>query len=243
MADLRLNDFKALTFDCYGTLIDWERGILSVLRSWAVRRSLDVADDELLDAFSKAEHRCQEAEPGALYPDVLRAVHRRLADHFDVSNMEEDANALAGSIKDWPAFDDSPAALEVLKRHYKLVILSNIDKASFAHSNAKLGIEFDAIITAEDVGRYKPDHGHFLQAFDVLAKMGIARHEILHVAQSLFHDHVPAKALGLCTVWVDRRHGQSGWGATPPPSSEVRPDLVVTTLAELARQVMQAKSV
>lgn len=237
MTELPLRNYKALTFDCYGTLIDWEQGILSVLRPWAVRHALDTTDVQLLDVFSQAEHRCQEATPSALYPDILRAVHVRLATHFGLSSLEDDADALAASIKDWPAFEDSPAALATLKRHYKLLILSNIDKSSFAHSNVKLGVEFDAIITAEDVGSYKPAPGHFQRAFEVLAKMEIARHEILHVAQSLFHDHVPAKALGLSTVWVDRRHGQGGWGATPPPPVDVQPDLVVKTLAEFARLV------
>lgn len=234
MSNLDLTEFTALTFDCYGTLIDWERGIRSVLGPWSKRHALGATDEELLDAFGAFEHRCQEEMPQAAYPDILRAVHDRIAERFGVRPDRGEADALAGSIKDWPVFTDSPGALRRLQRRFKLLILSNIDRRSFAYSNAKLGVVFDAVITAEDVGGYKPSHGHFTRAFDLLGRMGVERGEILHVAQSLYHDHAPAKALGMRTVWVHRRRGKTGAGVTPPPPSEVRPDLVVSSLGELA---------
>jgi FMN phosphatase YigB (HAD superfamily) len=113
------------------------------------------------------------------------------------------------------------------------VIVSNVDRASFARTNAQLKVEFDAIITAEEVGAYKPDHRMFQRAFEVLAGMGIERHEILHVAQSLYHDHVPAKALSMTTAWVDRRRGRKGAGATPVPVESVVPDITVGSVKEL----------
>ena len=231
---MEFGGFKILTFDCYGTLIDWETGILRVLRLWAREHSLAASDNELLRVFAREESELERMMSGVLYPDVLRAVMNQIAVDYDVEPNPEDADALARSVGDWPPFPDSAAALARLKRRFKLGIISNVNHASFAHSDEKLGIDWDLVITAEDAGAYKPDRRPFQMAFDVLEEMGIEKGEILHVAQSLFHDHVPAKELGLATVWVDRRRGLEGWGATPPPEAPVRPDLVVATLAELA---------
>jgi 2-haloalkanoic acid dehalogenase type II len=230
---LRLSEFKALTFDCYGTLIDWERGLLDVLRPWAERHRVDVNDERLLEEFAHAEAACERATPTALYPDILRAVHRRIAKRLGVPASDSDADWLAESVGNWPPFDDTVAALQQLKKTHKLAIISNVDRQSFAETNRLLQVEFDAIITAEDVGAYKPDPRVFLRAFGVLAGMGVQRNEILHVAQSLYHDHVPAQALGLTTVWVDRRRGRSGSGATAAVDTQVNLDLVVPHLAEL----------
>lgn len=230
---MRLADFKALTFDCYGTLIDWESGILEVLRPWAARHGVAAHDAELLAAFAEAESACQHAAPRALYRDILRAAHCRIAQRWGKPHDPAEADALACSVGDWPAFADTVAALERLKTWHKLVVVSNIDRASFARTQQKLRVDFDAVITAEEVGAYKPDARMFGRALEVLSRWDVHPNEVLHVAQSLFHDHVPAKALGLKTVWVDRRQGQPGWGATPPPAEEVRPDLVVGSLAEL----------
>lgn len=226
--------YRALTFDCYGTLIDWETGILAVLRPWAVRHRLTLGDEALLAAFGEAESRIQKEAPRTPYPEVLRASQRALAERFGVAQEPDAADRVALSVRDWPAFADSPAALAYLKRHYKLVIVSNVDRASFAYSNEKLGVEFDAIVTAQDVGSYKPAPAHFHEAFKRLTALGVARAEILHVAQSLFHDHVPAKALGMTTVWINRRAGKEGWGATRPPESAVAPDAEFPTLGAMA---------
>ena len=231
---MRLSDFKALTFDCYGTLIDWERGLLAELRPWAARHRLDVSDDALLAAFGEIETRCEAETPAKLYPDILAEVLRRLAKDWSVQLSSGEAEAFGASVGRWPAFPDSADALKYLKQHYKLVILSNVDRASFAKSNEKLGVVFDRVVTAQDVGSYKPSLRNFEHVLgEVDRYLGIRRGEVLHTAQSLFHDVVPAKSLGLATAWVNRRKAVGGgWGATPP--AEAKPDFEVASLGELA---------
>ncbi len=231
---MRLTDFEALSFDCYGTLIDWETGILATLRPWAERHGLAVSDDALLAEFSRLEPELEAAHPATLYPDILAEVFRALDHHFARSVSDAEARAFGQSVKDWPAFPDSAAALAYLKRHYKLAILSNVDRASFAHSNRRLGVEFDLIVTAEDVGSYKPTPRNFEVLLERLAALGVVKERLLHTAESLFHDHVPAKRFGLATAWVYRRAGKGSFGATRAPDESVRPDWQVTTLAELA---------
>jgi 2-haloacid dehalogenase len=231
---MTIRDFKALTFDCYGTLIDWENGLLAVLSPWAARLGVRVSDERLLEVFAEVEAAAERETPQARYTDILRKVHARIAAAFHAPSSDSDAEALAQSVGDWPTFPDTVAALQELKQRHKLVIVSNVDRTSFARTNAKLGVVFDAIITAEDIGAYKPDQRIFLHTFAVLERIGIRRDEILHVAQSLYHDHTPAKTLGLTTAWVDRRRDKPGWGATVPPSGSVKPDYVVASLAELA---------
>ncbi len=233
---LCLTHFDALTFDCYGTLIDWESGLLAVLRPWVDRVGAAITDDELLAAYGVAESAAEKLTPTAPYPDILRAVHICLAERFSVHPSLADANALAHSVGEWPAFSDTRAALKRLKTKYKLAIVSNVDRASFARSNEKLDVVFDAVITAEEVGSYKPAHGHFHNVFTALGQQGVARDRICHVAQSLYHDHVPAKVLGLATVWIDRR-GSSASGASggaTPNAAPVTPDLTLPNLAALA---------
>lgn len=232
-----LADYDALSFDCYGTLIDWEAGILGVLRPWADRhgeRGTAVVDGALLAAFARHESREEAADPGAPYPEVLRRTMRALAADLGLPASAADADALGRSVPDWPAFTDSPAALALLARRFELVILSNVDRRSFAGSNARLGVRFDAIVTAEDVGSYKPDPRNFAALLATVEERGVPRGRLLHVAQSLFHDHAPAKAAGLPTVWIDRRGAAAGWGATPPPPAEIVPDRRYGSLAEFA---------
>jgi 2-haloacid dehalogenase len=207
--------FDALTFDCYGTLIDWEAGILAALRP------IVPDDDALLERFAAHEAEL-EAGPYRRYADVLAECARRLG------AGEQDAVAFGQSVRDWPAFPDSAEALQRLKRRFKLGVITNCDDDLFAASSAKLGVEFDWVVTAEQARGYKPRTENFELAF---ARMDVPRERVLHVAQSLFHDHVPAKALGLTTVWVDRRRGRGG-GATPP--AQAVPDLTVPDLKTLA---------
>lgn len=236
----QLPEFAALTFDCYGTLIDWERGLLTVLRPWAERESINASEDQLLEAFAAAESAAEAAAPGGLYSDILVDVHQRLARAFRVAPSKGDAEALARSVGDWPAFPDTLGALQRLKALCKLAVVSNVDHASFARTRPKLGVALDALVTAEDVGSYKPAHGHFLRAFEALAAVGVERRRILHVAQSLWHDHAPAKALGMTTVWIDRRRGRAGGGATPPPPEGVTPDFTFGSMEEFADAVVAA---
>lgn len=234
-----LSDFTTLTFDCYGTLIDWEAGILAELQPWADARGLALSGDALLEAFGTTEAAVEADHPGHHYPRILEEVLRRLSATWQVSTSEDVVRDFGQSVGCWPAFPDSPAALAYLKQHYKLVILSNVDHASFAQSNARLGVEFDRIITAQDVGSYKPDLRNFRHMLDdVQRTLGTAPHQILHTAQSIFHDVVPAKSVGLATMWINRRKAVGGgWGATPAPAQDgdaTRPDYEVGSMGEFA---------
>jgi len=227
--------FEALTFDCYGTLIDWETGILAGLRTGLEPLAVDAGDDELLEAFGDAEAAI-EAGPFRRYRDVLAGCLLQIGRRFGVEPAEEAVAAFGGSVGEWPSFPDSPAALAQLKTRYRLGVITNCDDDLFAASNRRLGVEFDWIVTAQSVGSYKPDPRNFEAAF---ARIGLPRERILHVAQSLFHDHVPAKALGLSTVWIDRRQGRSGSGATPP--AQARPDATFPDMASFAAQAVPAE--
>jgi 2-haloalkanoic acid dehalogenase type II len=218
---MKLSDFRVLTFDCYGTLIDWETGIFTTLQPLLRKGRLDLSRDAALEAFARHESTQEAETPRMLYSALLAAVHRRLAREWDVAMDEAEHASFGASVPDWPAFPDAQQTLAYLKRHFKLVILSNVDRESFAGSNRRLGVKFDAIYTAQDIGSYKPDPANFRYMLDRLSERGIVQADILHTAQSLFHDHAPAKQFGLATAWIDRRHDQAGWGATmePPPGA------------------------
>ena len=226
---MRLRDFKVLTFDCYGTLIDWETGIFEALAPWLAGAGLDLGRDVLLEKFAAHESAQQAATPAMRYPELLAAVQNSLAKELGIAATAAETARFGASVKDWPAFPDSAAALSYLKGFYKLVILSNIDRQSFQASNAKLGVTFDQIHTAEDIGSYKPDPRNFEYLLARLAEANIAKSDVLHTAQSLFHDHRPALDFGLATNWIDRRHGQQGAGATMAigPTGPSGPDLPV----------------
>src|SRR5205085_3530041 len=221
---LRFADFEALSFDCYGTLIDWEAGIAAVLAPWARRCGLDLDREQLLEGYAVAEAQAELEHPRELYPEILARGFRALGDKLGTPVSDEDAAALASSVPDWPAFEDSHDALTVLAERFKLIILSNVDRASFAGSQARLGVEFTSVLTAEEIGSYKPSPRNFDALSTEAQRLGIGNGKLLHVAQSLFHDHVPAKRAGFPTVWINRRHERSGWGATPAPPAEVIPD-------------------
>ena len=234
---MNLGDFDALSFDCYGTLIDWEAGIAAVLRPWANTHGLAATDEELLAAYSTQEERAEVEHPTDLYPRILARAMRGVGAQFGVPVSDDEAEALAVSVPDWPAFPDSAEALERLARKYKLIILSNVDRLSFAGSNERLGVTFTSILTAQDIGSYKPSPRNFEALLREVERLGVAEGRLLHVAQSLFHDHVPARAAGLPTVWINRRHGKPGWGATPQPPADVTPDWTFTSMAAFADAV------
>jgi 2-haloacid dehalogenase len=215
-----LTTFKALSFDCYGTLIDWEAGLSAVFVPWAAEQGLDLSVEDLLQAYADHEAAVERETPAAGYPAVLAEAFRRTGAALGAPVTDQWAARLGGSVPDWPAFPDSADALARLARHYQLIIVSNVHRAGFAGSNQQLRGNFAAVITAEDVGAYKPAENHFRALDATLDKLGVARDQLLHVAQSLFHDHVPAKREGLPSVWINRRHDRPGWGATPEPSQE-----------------------
>jgi 2-haloacid dehalogenase len=231
---VQLTDFDALSFDCYGTLIDWETGLGAVLGSWARDRELGVDDEALLAAYSAHEARAEAEHPGESYPAILARSMRELGREFDTEVTDEDAQRLAGSVPAWPAFPDSPGALATLSTRYRLIILSNVDRASFVGSNRRLGVTFASVLTAQDIGSYKPSPRNFDALLAEAARLGIGDGRLLHVAQSLYHDHVPAKRAGLSTVWINRRHARPGWGATPAPPADVLPDWEFPSLQAFA---------
>ena len=233
---MQLTDFRVLTFDCYGTLIDWETGIADALRPLLARMDRPPAREAALAAFARHES-AQEAEtPRMIYSDLLAAVHRRLAEEWRVAASDEDHRRFGAAVPDWPAFPDSAPSLQYLKQHYKLVILSNVDRASFSRSNEKLGVVFDRILTAQDIGSYKPSLRNFEYALgDLERTFGTKKGDILHTAQSIFHDVVPARSVGLATMWINRRKSVGGWGATPAPKAPgalTTPDIEVASMAD-----------
>jgi putative hydrolase of the HAD superfamily len=231
---LDLTGFEVLSFDCYGTLIDWEAGIAGVLSPWAAEQGLASDADALLAAYADSEAAVEREQPAARYPDVLAAAFRRTGETLSVPVSDAWAQRLASSVPDWPAFPDSPEALARLAARYRLIILSNVHRDGFAASNRYLQGDFAAVITAEDVGAYKPAANHFEAIEAELAELGVGREALLHVAQSLFHDHVPARRHGIRSVWINRRHDQDGWGATPQPDGEVAYAAEFRSLAALA---------
>ncbi|MEA2372744.1 MAG: 2-haloacid dehalogenase [Solirubrobacteraceae bacterium] len=227
MIPIDFGSFDAITFDTYGTLIDWETGILAAFRPSVRARRIVVSDDDVLERYGRHE-AALEAGAYVPYADVLGRAFAGVCAELGFSPDAGEVAAFSASVGDWPAFEDSAAALAALQRRFRLGVITNCDDALFALSNARLGVEFDWVVTAEQAGSYKPSRRNFDLA---LTRIGLPRERILHVAQSLFHDHVPAKALGMTTVWVDRRGGR-GLGATPP--AQAVPDLVVPDLATLA---------
>ena len=279
----RLTDYRVLTFDCYGTLIDWETGIWDALQPLIMHnddagrvratepagaagssraavhgrgadetRSADeartaarspaaaVTRAAALHAFAQCESRQERATPGLLYPELLTRVHRSIAETLGLRTEPALDEAFGASVPHWPAFPDTADALRVLKRRYRLVILSNVHREGIAASNRKLGVAFDAVYTAEDIGSYKPADANFEYLLAHLASdLGLQRSDVLHTAQSLHHDHVPAKRFGLANAWIDRQRLSAGgsWGATarvePMPST----DFVFFSMGEMAEAV------
>lgn len=240
---VQLTDFDALTFDCYGTLIDWESGMLSGLADLAARAPHSLSPDEILEAHAFYESTQQRITPAMRYSELLAVVYRRIAEEWRVGVSLDECDAYGRSMSKWPAFPDTVQALAYLKQHYRLVILSNVDRASFRASLAHLRTEFDAIYTAQDIGSYKPSLRNFEYMIANLGRLGIEKGRILHTAESLFHDHRPANEVGLASCWIERRHGRTGFGATMHPGEMPRTDFRFTSLAGLVdahRQVLAA---
>jgi 2-haloacid dehalogenase len=232
---MKLTDFKALTFDCYGTLIDWESGMLEALKPLTGRVRRGLPRNEILEAHARHEAAQQQHTPTKIYRDLLPVVYKRLAEEWGATASWDECVAYGRSVGDWPAFADSADALAYLKKHYKLIILSNVDNENFAGSNKKLQIEFDAIYTAEDIGSYKPSDRNFEYMLTKLKTLGIEKRDILHTAESLFHDHGPANRHGLASAWISRRFDQDGFGATLHPGEMPTYDFRFNSLADLVK--------
>lgn len=231
--------FTTISFDCYGTLIDWESGILPVLRAVLANHGLEnhgqsLPDAALLELYGEFEAEA-ESGPYQSYRNVLQSVMRAFAGrlHFEASSAE--IRSLHESVHAWPPFPDTVAALRKLKKRYKLVVISNIDDDLFAQTRKHLDVEFDGVITAEQARSYKPSLNNFQMA---LRSLALSPDRLLHAGQSVYHDVVPARSLGISTVWVNRKSARPGVGAVR--ASAGRPDLEVPDLASLATAIMKS---
>jgi 2-haloacid dehalogenase len=226
MGVIEYGDFAVLTFDCYGTLIDWESGLVAAARFQLGDAVEAHSDEDLIAAFAAVEH---EAEvPYKTYREVLALSLRGMGERLGCTVSDAQAAGFGTSVGQWPAFPDSSEALRRLQERFKLAVITNCDDDLFAQSERRLGVAFDYVITAQQAGSYKPDQANFLLAFERIEE---PRERILHVAQSLFHDHVPAKALGLTSVWIDRRQGRGGGASI---DAEAHPDARFTSMADFA---------
>lgn len=227
--------FDVITFDCYGTLIDWESGILDALCPMRAIARVRATDDQVLETYASLESALESGDY-LRYRDVLRAVMRGLTQRLAAPVDQVDVDALSKSLPRWQPFPDTIDSLRRLRKHCKLGIISNTDDDLFAETARVLQVPFDWVITAEQAGSYKPSHTNFERAVEV---MGIPKERVLHAAQSRFHDVAPARALGIASVWVNRRHDKPGEGATA--QSPAKPDLEVPDLKSLA-DLMEAQS-
>lgn len=228
---LNIDRFEVLTFDCYGTLIDWESGMLEALQSILSAHHIQIDEKSILERFAKFESELEQGEY-LKYQGILKGVVQRFSEEFGFIPSDAELNALANSIQNWQPFSDTVEALKTLKQRFKIAIISNIDDDLFAFSAQHLVVPFDLVVTAEQIKSYKPS----LQNFKVaIQRIGVSPEKILHVACSTYHDIVPASSLGLSTVWVNRRLGKEGAGAALPAQGQ--PDVEVPDLKTLASMV------
>ncbi len=226
---LNFDQFRLVTFDCYGTLIDWETGIFSALRPVLAAHGKTIADSELLRLYSELESEAEQGEFFA-YREVLQSVVRGLGKRLAFDPTESQIRSLPDSLPGWLPFPDTIAALGKLKARYQLAVISNVDDDLFAPTARRLEVPFDYVITAQQARAYKPS----LQVFKLAQqRTGVALDRWLHVAQSLYHDVVPARSLGVATVWVNRPSPRPGAGAARAASAQ--PDLEVPDLKSLAQ--------
>jgi 2-haloacid dehalogenase len=224
-ATIDLNNYEVLTFDCYGTMIDWESGVLDAICPALSNHNIQLSNTEIFATFSEIENEV-EAGKYIKYWEVLRNVVKKMGDRFNFTPNPTEVDALANSLPNWQPFPDTIEALKILKQKFNLAVISNVDNELFAETAKYLQVEFDYVITAEQVKSYKPSHNNFHIAFD---RIGLPKEKILHVAASVYHDIVPAKALSMTAVWVNRRGIKQDSGA----------DLVVPDLKTLANIVSQ----
>lgn len=229
---MKLSDFDALTFDCYGTLIDWERGLMAALRGLVECAPSRRSREEVLRDYATHEAEQQHFSPTMKYSELLAVVYKRLAENWQAPAPWSECTTFATSIRTWEPFPDTVNALAYLKNHYKLYILSNVDNESFSYTSRKLGVRFDGVMTAEDIGSYKPSLRNFEYMLSRLKSQGIEKNRILHVAQSLFHDHKPANDLGIASCWIDRQQGKSG--ATAEIAQRPRYDFSFPSMGDFA---------
>jgi 2-haloacid dehalogenase len=230
---LDFSRFEILTFDCYGTLINWEAGLLPVLRRILVAHGKKVDDAAILELYGDFEQR-SEQPPFRPYRQVLESVVHQFGDKFGFTPTAAQAHSLPESLPTWKPWPDTVTALRQLKSRFKLAILSNVDDELFAGTRPRLEVDFHEVITAQQAQAYKPS----LKLFELaLSRINVPAHRVLHVGQSIYHDVVPAQALGLATVWINRPSARPGVGAVK--SADAKPDMTFTGLAELAEVALK----
>jgi 2-haloacid dehalogenase len=224
---ISFDNYDVLTFDCYGTLIDWESGIVGALAPVFKANGISISERELLELYAVLE---AEAEKGEYrdYKNIQASVVASMGKQFHFTPSSKDLLCISDSIRFWKPFSDTVESLRLLHTKYKLAIISNIDDDLFAWTEKQLQIKFDWVITAQQVRSYKPSENNFRKAIE---RMGVPKERILHVAQSIFHDIVPTKKLGISNVWVNRRKVKQGFGATLPANEQ--PDIEVSDLQSL----------
>jgi 2-haloacid dehalogenase len=225
---LDFSRFEILTFDCYGTLINWEDGILRCLHRILAAHRKDTDDATILRLYGDFEASAEQGEYRR-YREVLQSVVWKFGKQLGFAPTDQEVSSLPESLKEWQPWPDTVAALHELQSRYRLAIVSNVDDDLFEATKPQLGVEFDQIITAQQAAAYKPSSKIFELA---LRRVGVPAHRVLHVGQSIYHDVIPAQSLGLATVWVNRPSPRTGVGAVR--AAEGHPDLQVSSLAELA---------
>lgn len=232
---MNFSKYKAMSFDCYGTLIDWETGILTQLQAWAKQQKLQVSNTKLIELFGQHERAVQAETPAEIYPKILMKVHQRIARSLQCQSTENEAIAFGHSVGDWPVFPDTVEALKKLSRHYQLFILSNVDRNTFQKTNEKLGIVFDGVVTAQDVGSYKPDPKNFIAIKQCVADAGIAAEALLHVGESIYHDVIPGTDANLDTAWIDRQlDNPNATRASGAIDTKIKPTITLGSMEHLA---------
>jgi putative hydrolase of the HAD superfamily len=238
---VKLSDFDTLTFDVVGTLIDFETGILDWFRPTLARHGASKTDEEILTAFAAVEDRYQRETPEKPFTEMLPLIYREMVTGWRIGPREEDAESFRDSIRSWPPFPDTVEALDELGTRYRLVAVTNADAWALGHMSANIGDPFQEKISCDEVGVNKPSPRVFEYVLDKLAPAGVGKRDILHTAQSQYHDIAPASALGFATMWIERRHGEDGFGATPRPEEVVAPTFHATGMADFVRQVREER--
>jgi putative hydrolase of the HAD superfamily len=236
---MKLSDFSTLTFDVVGTLIDFETGILDWFRPTLGQHGVSKADEEILAAFAAVEDKYQRETPEKPFTEMLPLIYRDMASGWGVGFRDEDAESFRDSIRSWPPFPDTVGVLEELGTRYRLVAVTNADAWALGHMSANMGDPFQERVTCDEVGVNKPSPKVFEYVLDKLAAAGVEKRGILHTAQSQYHDIAPATEMGLATMWIERRHGKGGFGATPIPEEVVTPTFHATGMADFVRQVRE----
>ena len=236
---MRLRDFNTLTFDVVGTLVDFESGILGWFRPTLARHGVSKTDEGILTAFAALEDKYQRETPEKPFTEMLPLICRDMASGWGVEFSDEDAESFRDSIRSWPPFPDTVEALGELGRRYRLVAVTNADAWALGHMSANMGDPFQERVTCDEVGVNKPSPRVFEYVLEKLAPAGVEKKDILHTAQSQYHDIVPASALGFATMWIERRQSKGGFGATPGPEQIVTPTFHAASMADFVQQVRE----